>query len=139
MPSPAKPFHVGQQAAIRASAAVVAAMGQADPRVFVAVPTNAKPPYVKIGEDDVDYDASGCGGEGEIIATVSVWSRPDPPQGSSARDIGAALVAALAVPFAIDGHTIDVAELEGETYATDPDHSTRARLVFRYLTTEQVA
>lgn len=137
MPSPAGPFHVAQEAALRAHAGLIAVLNPF--KLYTTTPKNATPDYVVIGEDQVFYETSGCAGEGEIFATVQVWTRPNPPQGADARTIGAEIIAALNTELSLTGHDVDVWELESETYVTDPDHSTHGRFVFHYLTTEQVA
>lgn len=137
--SPAAAFHATQEAALRGSAWLKSAMSLATARIYTVVPANATMPYVVLGEDQVFSFDNGCGSEGEIFATVNWWSKPSPPDsGSQARAMGAAIIGVLDTALALVGHTVDVHEVDDETYVTDPDGSTHGRAVFHYLTTEVV-
>lgn len=139
MPSPADPFKTAQEAALRASAALAAAMG-GTVRIYTEVPANAPLPYVVLGVDQVLQDTSSeCADEAEVFATVGLWSRKTPPdRGAQARAMGSAAVDALNVDLTIAGWAVDLAEVQSESYSTDPDQSTKGVLVFRYLLTEIV-
>ncbi len=128
-------FHTAQEAALRGSAALAAAMGP-QLRLYSVVPTNSPLPMVVIGQDQIILEPDEeCADEGEIFATVHLWARPEPPQATTPLEIGAAVVAALLVPLTLDGHEVVEWELVSADYSTDPDHSTHGVLVFRYLTT----
>lgn len=129
-------FSSAQEAALRASTDLAAIVGKA---IFTAAPPTKNLPYVLIGEDQVLEDASGCAGEGEVFATVNAWSRPEPPQANTVRNIAAAIIAALVTELMIDGFDCDLFEVQDQLYTTDPDGSSRARLVLHYLVTEQVS
>lgn len=139
MPSPADPFKIAQEAALRASAALATAMG-GTVRIYTEVPTNAPLPYVVLGDDQVLLDTSSdCADEAEIFSTVGLWARKTPPdKGAQARAMGSAVVDALNIELTITGWTVDLAESQSESYSTDPDQSTKGVLVFRYLLTEIV-
>jgi hypothetical protein len=144
MPSPARSpagaFKTAQEAALRASADLKTAMGLTIARIYTEVPANAPLPYVLIGQDQVLLDDEGCATEAEIFSTVGLWSRASPlDKGDQARAIGDAIIAALAVELTIVGWDVDLALMQSETYATDPDQSTHGTLVFHYLLTRQVA
>lgn len=129
--SPAIPFAAARDGALRASADLQAIF--AGPvLVFTVPPQNQQPPYVVVGEDEVDDLSEDCG-EAHSILSVIQWWADDP---ITARAMGVAIVAALKVELAIEGHaTVLVAMDEPERYATDPDGSSRGRVAFRYETT----
>ena len=123
-------FPVAQEAALRASSSLQTAMG-GQTRLYTTLPEDAPLPYVVIGEDQFETDDDGiCAGRGAIHATVNIWTKPDPPSNAQARAIGAAVKAVLADDLALDGHEIVEWFIELETYSTDPDGSSRGRLIF---------
>lgn len=137
MTSPAKPFRVAQEAALRASEALKTAMG-GQVRLYTEVPTNAVLPYVVIGEDEIDDLSEACGEAHSIVATVQWWTKTvnGEPGSVVAREMGAAIVEALLGPLMIEGHATVLWEMDQpERYATDPDHSSRGRVAIRYETT----
>jgi hypothetical protein len=140
MLSPAAAFRTTEEAALRASGALAAAMG-GTARLYHEVPANAPLPYVVLGQHQVLLtDGDDCADEAEVFATVAFWSRPAAPDGGAqARAIGAAIVAALAVELTVAGWDVDLWEVISEQYSTDPDQSTRGVVELRYLLTEQVA
>lgn len=76
------------EAALRGDAALKAMFPANKVRVYDVPPTNAKTPYLVIGEDSFD-DVSGEGVSlSEISATVHVWSLTDPPGKLEAKRIG---------------------------------------------------
>jgi len=141
MSSPAMPFKASEEAALRASVALKAAMGitGANPvRLYVEVPKNAPLPYVVLGQHEIDDLSSDCGGAHSIVSTVQWWTKDiGPTKGADAvRQQGAAIVAALFKELPITGHDTVLVEMEEpESYGTDPDQSSRGRVAFRYETT----
>lgn len=136
--SPAEAFRAAQDAAVRAGAADLAAAAGETVRVAVERPDELPLPYVILGEDQDFPEATDCGVEAELFATVHLWSRTKPTdRGAQARAIGAVLIALLAVELDLEGWVVDLAELESQRYVTDPDRSTHGVLTFRYLLTEQ--
>lgn len=130
-------FHTAQEAALKAYAdfSTGSPLGSLSTvKILSVTPTNLRPPYVLIGEDQVVQDLAACDGGGELFSTVHVWARPEPPQTIYARTIAEAVTAALDTPFAITGHDIVDYEKTSERYLTDPDGSTHVVLTFRYLT-----
>jgi hypothetical protein len=140
MTSPAGPFKVAQEAALRASAALATAMG-GTVRLYTEVPANAPLPYIVIGQDDVSLEPAGdCATEAEITSTLTLWSRTSPlDKGVQARAIGSAVIGALNAELTITGWDVDLWELQGESYSTNADQSARGVVVLHYLLTEQVA
>lgn len=141
MSSPAGPFKLAQDAALRASAALVQAMGLTTARLYTEPPANAPLPYVVTGDDQILIEVDEfCADEAEIFATVTVWSRATPlDAGAQARAVGLAVIIALNAQLAVTGWDVDLWELQSESYSTNPDQSTRGVLVFHYLLTKQVA
>lgn len=138
MSSPALPFKVSEEAALRASAALKAAMGLTEVRLYTEVPKNAPLPYVVIGQHEIDDLSDGCGGAHSIVSTVQWWTKEvGVSKGSTAvRQQGAAILAALFEELTIVGHKTVLVEMEEpESYGTDPDQSSRGRVVLRYETT----
>jgi hypothetical protein len=138
MPSPAGPYKVAQEAALRGSAALETAMvGRLV--IYTEVPTNAPLPYVVLGNDQV-LQEPGCATEAEVISTIGFWSRTDPrDKGVQARAMGSAMIDALNVQLVVDGWDVDEWEVREERYSTDPDQSTHGVLVIRHLLTSQAA
>lgn len=129
-------FHATQLQALYDSDALKLAMGQEVASVLEIVPTDAAMPYVVVGEDEIPDDFEhDCGEEVEFFATVHIWSKPNPPQARQAREIAAAVVAALNLALVIDGWVIDEWSVSTRQYFTDPDGSTHVVLTFRYLAT----
>lgn len=132
MTSPAGPFSSAQEAVLRGSAPLQAAFAPAPVRVFTEVPQNQPPPYLVVGEDEIDDLSDGCGEAHSIVSTVQWWASSK----DSARAIGAGVIATLNLELAIEGHVTVLVEMEqAESYLTDPDGSTRGRVAFRYETT----
>lgn len=147
MTSPAAAFQTAQEAALRATAveaALAAAMALSSARIYVGAPPQAGPgaaspklPYLVLGDDQlVDwFRGRDCPDEAELVATVHAWAKT----AAQARAIlGAALEALNDEQLAIAGWDVDEAELERETYVTDPDGSTHGVAAVRYLLTEQI-
>lgn len=140
MPNPAIPFKAAEEAALRTSAALKAAMGlgASTPRIYFEVPTNAPLPYVVLGQHEITDLSGDCGDAHSIVSTVQWWTKNvGATKGSdAARQMGAAIVTALKVELAIAGHATVLVGMEApESYGTDPDQSSRGRVVFRYETT----
>ena len=141
MSSPALAFKAAEEAAVRGSDALLAAMGLTTARIYHEVPENAPLPYVVLGSHEIQDESDGCGEAHSIVSTVQWWTKiVGAVKGSDAvRQMGAAIVAALLRRLAIDGHDTVLWEMEvSETYGSDPDQSSRGRVVFRYETTALV-
>lgn len=139
MASPAGPYKVAQEAALRASGALTTAMG-GTLRIYTEVPTGAVLPYIVLGNDQILIENSDCAAEAEVFSTLGVWSRKSPlDKGAQARAIGSAILDALNLQLTIPGWDVDEWEVQSEQYSTDPDQSTKGVLTMRYLLTEQVA
>lgn len=140
MRSPAAAFDTAEEAALRASADLVQAMGLTQARIYTEVPANAPTPYVVRGSHQVLIDDHDCAAEAEIFSTVTLWARTSPLDGGArARAMGAEIIAALLVKLTVAGWAVDEVELVSERYSTDPDQSTKGVIEIRYLLTEQVA
>jgi hypothetical protein len=138
MPSPAIPFKLAEEAALRASLSLKTAMGLDAPRLYTEVPVGAPLPYVVIGQHEIQDDSDGCGEAHSIVSTIQWWTKiVAGVKGSDVvRQMGAAIIAAVFPDLEIEGHVIVLAEMETpETYGTDPDQSSRGRVAFRYETT----
>lgn len=139
MASPAAPFKAAQEAALRASGALQAAMGGTF-RIYAEVPESAPLPYVVVGQDEIDDLSDGCGDAHSIVSTVQWWTKKvGAAKGADVvRAMGAAITAALNTELTITGHDVVLAIMEApERYATDPDQSSRGFVAFRYETTAQ--
>lgn len=138
MASPARAFKTAQEAALRGSSALATAMG-GTVRLYTEVPTNAPLPYIVIGQDEIDdVSVDGCGGAHTITSTVQWWTKivGTTKGAEAARQIGDAVIAALFTELSITGHVTVLVDMEErESYATDPDQSSRGRVAFRYETT----
>lgn len=135
MPSPAIPFKAAEDAALRGSAALAAAMGgKVD--LFTEVPSKATPPYVINGAHEIDdISDDGCGGAYSIVSTIQWWARMvGNVKGSDVvRAMGGPIVEVLLTELAIAGYDTVLAVMEvPETYGTDPDQSSRGRVAIRY-------
>ena len=138
MPSPALPFKSSEEAALRASAGLKAAMGLTIVRVYIEVPTNAPLPYVVVGAHEIDDLTDDCGAAHSIVSTVQWWTKAvgDFEGSDAVRKQGDAIADALFRPLDIPGHATVLWEMEEPArYGTDPDGSSRGRVVFRYETT----
>lgn len=139
MNSPAVPFKVAEEAALRGSAGLLAAMGLPVVRIYTEVPENAPLPYVVLGQHEIDdLSDDGCGDAHSIVSTVQWWTKSvgDVKGSVTARLMGGAIIQALFRELAIEGHATVLWEMEEpEHYGTDPDQSSRGRVAFRYETT----
>lgn len=135
MAKPALAYKVAEEAALRGSAGLIAAMGLPQVRLYVEVPENAPLPYVVHGQHEVQTEDYGdCGKAHEVVSTVQWWATTvGAVKGSDVvRAMGAEIVGVLMSEFAIDGYaTVLVEEEDSETYGTDPDGSSRGRVVVR--------
>jgi hypothetical protein len=139
MTSPAAAFHTAQEALLRASAPLAAAMGLAAPRILTDVPVGQRPPYVVIGNDQVLLENGVCADEAEIFATVDIWTRTNGlDKSAQCRAVSAIVIGLLNAALTITGWTVDEYELQSELHRTDPDWSSHATLTFHYLLTQQV-
>lgn len=129
----AEAFATAQEAALRGSVALRTAMGLATVRLYEVVPTDAPLPYVHIGEDQIIDDSDECQDGSEINATVHLWSKPNPPSTSQARNMVAAVRAALK-NLTITGHDVVLAEFRDALLLTDPSGATHVVVNHRYLT-----
>lgn len=139
MGSPAQPFKVAQEAALRASSDLTTAMG-GKVRIYTEVPPNAPLPYIVIGGDQIILENDVCADEAEIFSTVNLWSRTNPlDHGVQARAIGSEVITALNQQLNLSGWTVDEWTVQSERYVTDPDGSSHGIITFQYLITEIVA
>ncbi len=139
MGSPAGPFKVAQEAALRASAALPPLM-DGKVRIYTEAPPNAPLPYILIGEDQILLENSVCADEAEIFATVNLWSRTTPlDHGVQARAIGSEVITVLNQQLSLSGWTVDEWTVQSERYVTDPDGSSHGIITLQYLLTEIVA
>lgn len=134
MSDPAASLIVAVEAALRASTDLATAMG-GSVRVYSTTPTNAPLPYVVFGEDQIIGDDDDCTDASEAICTIHAWSKPNPPSTTQARQIGAAIRAALATQLTLSDHVVNEWRFEDAQYLTDPDLSTHAILTFHYWLT----
>lgn len=134
MSDPAAALNAAIEAALRASTDL------AGIRIYNGVvPERASPlPYVIIGEDQVIGDDEECTTASEVFATVHAWSKPEPPSATEARDIGAAIRAALTASLTVTGHEVVDFEFQDARYNTDSDGSTHMAAVFHYFLTPSV-
>ncbi len=130
----AEQFSIAQEAAVRDSAALAAAMGLAQPRIYPVRPPNVAYPYLVIGEDQIIDDSDECQEGSEIFSTLHLWDKPEPPSNRRARAIEAVLRRLLNADLAIAGHETIEHAYEGVRFLTDPDGATHGVLTFRYLT-----
>lgn len=132
MSDAAEALHLAIKAALEGSTALATAL--AGPvRVFSTPPTNAQPPYLVIGDDTVEGDDDECGEASEVTALVNAWVKPNPPNATQIRKVGAAIRAALGAELAIAGFAQLVDRpFESARYVTDPDGSSHAILTFRF-------
>lgn len=136
MPSPAQAYKTAQEAALRASAALAAAMG-GTVRLYTEVPTGAVLPYVVLGNDQIILENGDCGMEAEVTSTVTLWSKAAPlDKGAQARAMGAAIIDALNLQLTVTGWTVDEWDVQSEQYLTDPDQSSKGVLILRHLLTQ---
>lgn len=139
MPSPAAPYKLAQEGALRASPALALAMELAIPRLYTEVPAGAPLPYGVLGNDQIILDTSGCAVEAEITSTLTWWSRKSTlDKGAQARAMGAAIIDAVGGELTVAGWDVDDWEVQSESYSTDPDQSTKGVLVVRHLLTQQL-
>lgn len=131
MGSPAEPFRAAEEAALRASAALQAAMGGDRVRYYTEVPANAPLPYVVGGQHEIADDSGGCGRAHTIVSTLRWFGTG----ADLVRKMGDAIIDALFVELAIAGHETILVEMETpEAYRTEPDGSSSGLVGFRYET-----
>ena len=136
MNSPALPFKIALETALRACLPLKAAMG-GTVRIYTEVPQNAPLPYVVLGADEITGDHDPCGDQHEIVSTVQWWAKEvaGEPGSLVVRKMGCAIIGAMLAELPIVGHSTDLWEMETpETYGTDPDGSSRGRMAARYET-----
>jgi hypothetical protein len=135
MADPAAAFHAAQDAALRTSPALAALFPGGVVRVYSVVPQNAPLPMIRIGDDQLMEDGDECVSASEIIATVHIWTNPEPPDVQLGRQIAAAVRDVLGVELALVGFDTVLGEFVNTMHLTDPSGSSHAVLSFRYLTT----
>lgn len=141
MTDPSEAFLVGMEAAMRGESALPAAMGLAVARIYPGErPANAQLPYIWHGDDQVIGDDRGeCGDASEIFSNVHIYAASEDAAGVKGgrrvRRIAGVLRPLLKDGFAIEGHTVSLAEFTDMRVLTDPAGSTHAVLTFRYRTT----
>jgi hypothetical protein len=132
MSDAAEALHVAIKSALEGSADLATALGGAV-RVFSTAPTNARPPYLVIGDDTIEGDDDECGEASEITALVNAWVKPNPPNATQIRQVGAAIRTALGADLAIDGFDQLVDRpFENARYVTDPDGSSHVIVTVRF-------
>lgn len=120
-------------------AAIKALATEAGTRVYDRVPrTNgaisATFPYVSLGTGSASYNGADCYDGSEVSLAVHVWSRAvGMPE---CKRIASAIRAGLNnADLTLDGHTLELLELDRADYLNDPDGITsHAVLTFRALT-----
>lgn len=111
------------EAALRGDAPLKAMFPGSKVRLYDVPPTNAKPPYLVIGEDSFE-DIAGEGLDlSEVNGTVHVWSLTDPPGKLEAKRIGARVEAVL-LAMAGEDRPIRTAWPVAARYMTDRDNAT---------------
>lgn len=135
MAKPALAYKQAEEATLRARPDLAIAMGLAQVRLYVEVPQNAPLPYVVYGQHEVDTDDFGdCGQAHQVVSTVQWWTGDvGEIKGSDVvRLMGSEIFAALMGEMTIAGYATVLVEQEvPETYGTDPDGSSRGRVVVR--------
>lgn len=139
MSAVAEPLHAAREAALLASTALAAAMGQVEAEVFTVVPTNAPLPYIVIGDDQLLGDDTECADGAECFCTTHVFTKPNPPEGQTCRAITDLVRDILNAPLDVDGHEVVVWEVESVQFLTDPGGTTHGIVRHRYLISELVA
>lgn len=105
-----------------------------DGRIYDAVPTAPKFPYVTIGEETYVEDGNQCGDEWDAFPTIHFWSRK-PGHVEAKQIMSAAADRILAIP-AIQDFTLIAINSESARVFTDPDGLTaHGVLSFRFITT----
>ena len=113
---------------------------EADQSVFDSVPAGAPFPRITLGSGQALGRYADCYDGSESILQIDVWNRPK----ADGSGLGMAAVKRIASvlrdivnagDFALDGHTLELAQIQSATYSTDPDEmTTRATLSARFLT-----
>lgn len=134
MSDPGAAFHTAQEAALRGSAELQAALG-GTVRVYSVVPTNQTFPFIRIGDDQILDDSDDCQEGSEIVSRVHVFTAPNPPQAQLVRSIASAIRDTLKADLGIAGHDTILSEFVDTQHLSEPDGVSHAVLTFRYLTT----
>ena len=114
--------------------ALMAAPPLCDGRIYDAVPSMPKFPYVTIGEETYVENGNACGDEWDAFPTVHIWSRK-PGHVEAKQIIAAASDRILAIP-AIADFTLIAINHESARVFTDPDGLTAHGVSsFRFITT----
>lgn len=134
MADPGVAFHAAQDAALRADPVLSGLWPGGVKRVYGVVPQNATLPYIRTGDDQIIEDSDECVSASEIVASVHIWTKPDPPDVQLGRAMAGAVRATLS-SLAIAGFDTVLSEFVDTRHFTDPDGSSHAVLAFRYLVT----
>lgn len=137
MADPGEAFHVAQDAALRGSDELAALWPGGVARIYSVVPQNAPLPFVRIGDDQIIEDSDECLSGSEIFATVHVWTSPEPPDVQLGRRIAGVIRDALAADIGLNGFDTVLFAFVETRHLTDPDGTSHALLVFRYLVTDR--
>lgn len=125
MSDPSEALQDAIEAALRASPALLAAMGGDRVRLYtLSAPAGATYPYVVIGEDQISDDATACAASSEAFTTVHAWARPDGAVQDAriqAKRMAAAVRDALVALPGVAGFDLVLAEFETTRHLTDPD------------------
>lgn len=137
MADPALALQTAVELALRASAALAAAMGGTVRLYPLAPPDNAPFPYVVIGEDQILDDETACLASSEAYTTVHCWARDVDAVSASraqAKAMAGAVRAALNTALTLEGFSVVDHRFEEARHLTDPDRRTaHAVVTHRFL------
>jgi hypothetical protein len=92
--------------ALRADAGVATAMG-GKARIYDVAPANAPVPYIIVGCGQILDQIYDCIDAAEVLATLDIWSKTDPPGSAQARAIAkAAKAVVVAMTADLPSHRI---------------------------------
>jgi hypothetical protein len=125
MSDPTALLQAAQRSTLKADAPLIALFNPGPVKVYDVPPVNGKPPYIVIGEDQV-APLSGEGFDGgRVFSTIHVFSLTDPPGLTEAKQIGAAIPAALSIIAGVDGFRLDFDPTAADArYKIEPDGQT---------------
>lgn len=146
MSDPSEAFLDGLEDVLRGSAALAAAMGLEQPRIYTERPAaapgaaTARMPYVQIGDDQIVGDESECSDPSDIFCTIHVYAdtQGDVKGSRRARRIAGVLRALLKGGFPIEGHETVLPQFRDHRPLTDPSGATHVVMNFTYRTTPVV-
>ncbi|MFZ0267765.1 DUF3168 domain-containing protein [Caulobacter sp.] len=132
MIDPSLPLQSAIVAALKASAAVTALV---DDRIWDDVPDRPQFPYISLGPDDPMDDHDTCIGGADTTMQVNVWSRA--VGRVEAKQVVAAVIAALDAPLIVTGHNVNGHRVERSFVQRDQaePRTKHGVVVMGYLTT----